>query len=50
MKDVYMDVPYIFTQSNLKNSLPIVFNKILCKTRKINFKKLPKIKFLFFLT
>jgi len=47
MKDVRMGVPYISMQSNLKNS-PIVFNKILCKTTKIDFKNSPKMEFCFF--
>jgi len=48
MKDVHMDVPYISMQSNLKNSSPIVFSKILCKNTKIDFKNSPKIEFFFF--
>jgi len=48
MKDVRMDVPYISMQSNLKNSWPIVFNKILYKTTKIDFKNSPKMDFFFF--
>jgi len=47
MKDVRMDVPYISTQLNLKNSPPIVFKKILCKTTKIDFKNSPEMKFCF---
>jgi len=48
MKDVRMDVPYISMQSNLKNSSPLVFKKILCKTTKIDFKNSSKIGILFF--
>jgi len=50
MKDVHIDVPYISMQPNLKNSLLIVFSKILCKTMKIDFKNSPKIEFFFFET
>jgi len=48
MKDVLMDVPYISMQSNLTNSSPTIFNKILCKTTKIDFKNSPKMEFCFF--
>jgi len=44
-----MDVPYISMQLNLKNSSPIVFNKIICKIMKIDFKNSPKIKHFYFL-
>jgi len=47
-KDVHVDVPYICMKSNKKNSSPIVFNKILCKTIKINLKNSPKMDFFFF--
>jgi len=47
MKDVRMDALYISTQSNLKNSLPMVFNKILCKSMEIGFKNSPKMEFCF---
>jgi len=47
MKDVHMDVPYISMQLDSKNLSPIVFNKILCKTMKTDFKNLPKMEFCF---
>jgi len=47
MKDVCMDVPYISMQLDSKNLSPIVFNKILCKTMRIDFKNSPKMKFCF---
>jgi len=39
---VNMDVLYIYVQSNLRNSSQIFFNKILCFTMKIDFKKFTK--------
>jgi len=48
MKDVHMDVPYTSVQSNLKNSSPIVFNEILCKPTKIDFKNSSEMEFYFF--
>jgi len=48
MKDVHMDVPYIPKQLNLKNSSPVVHNKILCKTMEIDFKNSPKMEFWLF--
>jgi len=47
MKDGYMDVAYISMQFNLKDSSTIVFNKIICKIMKIDFKNSPKINFSF---
>jgi len=43
-------VPYIPMQLNYKNSSPIVFNKILRKTMKIDFKNSPKMEIFFFET
>jgi len=48
MKDVQMVVPYISTQLNLKNSSPIIFNKILCKTIEIGFRNSSKMEFCVF--
>jgi len=48
MKDVCVDALYISMQLNYKNSSPIVFNKILCKTTKIDFKNSPKMEILLF--
>jgi len=45
MKDVHVDVCYISMDSNLKNSSPILFNKILYKTVKLTFKIHPKWNF-----
>jgi len=43
-----MNVLYKFVQSTLENSSPIVFNKIICKTMKIDFKNSLKIGNLIF--
>jgi len=43
-----MDVPYISMQSNKKYPSPNFFNKIFCKTMKIDFKNLLRMEFCFF--
>jgi len=45
MKDVHVDVLYKSMQLNLKDSSPIVYNKILCETMGIDFKNSPKMEF-----
>jgi len=47
MKNVHMDVPYKSMKLNKKHSSPTVFNKIIYKIMKIDFKNSPKIKFYF---
>jgi len=50
MKEVHMDIPYISMQLDSKNLSQIVFNKIVYKSMKIDFKNSPKMKFCFFET
>jgi len=48
IKDLHMDAPYISMQLNYKNSFPMDFCKILCKSMEIGLKNSPKMEFCFF--
>jgi hypothetical protein len=43
-----MDVSYISMQSNIKNSSPMNFDQLSCKTLNIKWNNSPKLEFLFF--
>jgi hypothetical protein len=45
-----MDVSYIPMQSNIKNSSPMIFDQLSCKTMNIKWNNSPKMEFLFFET
>ena len=45
MKDVHMDVSYICTKSNQKNSSSMFFNQLSCKTMNFECNNSPKIEY-----